>query len=151
MNKFQNKTSRKEILPLMLLLVVVTTALFSCEKAVKYPLTPDQPGTGKVKWTELITPDGWTKVNNEGGATLGYSKSSGLQLIQVDGYAFKDLNRNMLLDQFEDWRVDFESRAKAIVEEIPVEQMMGRHFPGGNGQTKKSRTVDHHKEIVSKG
>jgi len=29
------------------------------------------------------------------------------------------------LDQFEDWRVDFETRAKAIVDEIPVEQMMG--------------------------
>jgi beta-glucosidase len=64
-------------------------------------------------------------VTNEGGATLGYSKSSGLNLIQVDGYAFKDLNRNNLLDQFEDWRVDFETRARAMVAEIPLEQMMG--------------------------
>ncbi|MGW8316988.1 MAG: glycoside hydrolase family 3 N-terminal domain-containing protein, partial [Bacteroidales bacterium] len=64
-------------------------------------------------------------VTNEGGTTLGYSKNSGLKLIQVDGYAFKDLNRNNLLDQFEDWRLDFETRAKAMVDEIPVEQMMG--------------------------
>jgi beta-glucosidase len=64
-------------------------------------------------------------VTNEDGTTLGYSKSSGLQLIQVDGYAFKDLNKNGLLDLYEDWRVDSDARAAAIVAEIPVEQMMG--------------------------
>jgi beta-glucosidase len=64
-------------------------------------------------------------VTNENGVTLGYSGTSGLSIIQVDGYAFKDLNRNHLLDQFEDWRLDFETRAKAMVDEIPVGQMMG--------------------------
>jgi len=83
---------------------------------------------------ESLTPDGWTMVTNEDGATLGYSKSSGLQLIQVDGYAFKDLNRNNMLDLFEDWRVDFYTRAAAIVDEIPVEQMMGMKMnPFGMG------------------
>jgi beta-glucosidase len=64
-------------------------------------------------------------VTNENGSTLGYSKSSGLQIIQKDGYAFKDLNRNNLLDQFEDWRVDSDTRAAGMVKEIPVDQMMG--------------------------
>ncbi len=103
----------------------VFTFFFACNKAEDYPRKPDRLGSGKVKWAETLTPDGWTMVTNEDGATLGYSKSSGLQLIQAEGYAFKDLNRNNLLDEFEDWRLDFEKRAASIVNEIPVEQMMG--------------------------
>ena len=110
---------------MLVLFASVIALVFACDKAEDYPREPDRLGSGKVKWAESQTPDGWTMVTNEDGTTLGYSKSSGLQLIQVDGYAFKDLNRNNLLDQFEDWRVDFETRAKAMVEEIPIEQMMG--------------------------
>ncbi|WP_340113048.1 glycoside hydrolase family 3 N-terminal domain-containing protein [Maribellus mangrovi] len=109
----------------LLIFLVVTTLFFSCSKSVNYPVEPEPLGSGNLKWSESQTPDGWIRVSNEEGTTIGYSKKSGLKLIQVDGYAFKDLNRNNLLDQFEDWRVDFETRAKAMVEEIPVEQMMG--------------------------
>lgn len=125
MNLFKDITSLKIILFILVLMAGVATLSFATGKAEDYPRDPDRLGSGKVKWAELLTPDGWTMVTNEDGATLGYSKSSGLQLIQVDGYAFKDLNRNNLLDQFEDWRVDFETRAVAIVDEIPIEQMMG--------------------------
>ncbi len=109
-----------------LIWATAVAAIFSsCSTTVDYPVEPDSLGSGSVKWEEVQTPDGWTKVTNQGGATLGYSKESGLQIIQVDGFAFKDLNRNNQLDQFEDWRVDFETRAGAMVEEIPIEQMMG--------------------------
>ncbi|MBN2028822.1 glycoside hydrolase family 3 C-terminal domain-containing protein [bacterium] len=118
-------TSSKKILCNLVLLAGVATLSFTTGIAQDYPREPDRPGSGKVRWEESLTPDGWTMVTNEDGATLGYSKNSRLQLIQVDGYAFKDLNRNNLLDQFEDWRVDFETRAASIVEEIPIEQMMG--------------------------
>ncbi|HKL32377.1 MAG TPA: glycoside hydrolase family 3 N-terminal domain-containing protein, partial [Tangfeifania sp.] len=124
MKRFKDLSSSKNILFFLAFLVVV--ALFSaCNKTEDYPRKPDQLGSGNIKWEESETPDGWTMVTNEDGTTLGYSKKSGLQLIQVDGYAFKDLNRNNLLDEFEDWRVDFETRAAAMVDEIPVEQMMG--------------------------
>jgi beta-glucosidase len=112
----------------LLILVVLTGfsfLFFSCNNKKNYPIQPETLGSGKVKWEESLMPDGWTMVMNEGGTTLGYSKNSGLQIIQVDGFAFKDLNRNSMLDQFEDWRIDFETRAKAMVEEIPIEQMMG--------------------------
>ena len=125
MNAFKNITSSDNILAILIFMLGVATLSCSTDKAGDYPREPDPPGSGKVKWAELQTPDGWTMVTNEGGTTLGYSKSSGLKLIQIDGYAFKDLNRNNLLDKFEDWRVDHETRAKAIVEEIPIEQMMG--------------------------
>jgi beta-glucosidase len=122
MNLLQSFTFSKII---MLLLVLAGYTTHSTDKAENYPLKPEFLGSNQVKWTEITTPDGWTMVTNEGGTTLGYSKGSGLNLIQVDGYAFKDLNRNNLLDQFEDWRVDFETRAKAMADKIPIEQMMG--------------------------
>jgi len=125
MSLFKDITSSRKILFILVLLAGFATLYFACDRAEDYPIEPDRLGSGKVKWAESLTPDGWTMVTNEDGATLGYSKSSGLQLIQVDGYAFKDLNRNKLLDQFEDWRVDFETRAASIVKEIPIDQMMG--------------------------
>jgi len=125
MNLIKNITSLKRIPVILVILAGVTTLIFACTNVGNYPKKPDSLGSGKIKWAESMTPDGWTMVTNEDGATLGYSKSSGLQLIQVEGYAFKDLNRNNLLDQFEDWRLDYETRAKAIVDEIPIKQMMG--------------------------
>lgn len=109
----------------MVLLAGVVSLFFATCKTENYPQKPEPPGSGKVRWAESQTPDGWTMVTNENGVTLGYSGTSGLSIIQVDGYAFKDLNRNHQLDQFEDWRLDFETRAKAMVDEIPVGQMMG--------------------------
>ena len=125
MNLYKYVTSSKIILFILVLLAGISTLSCVRDKAEDYPREPDRLGLGKVKWAEVLTPDGWTMVTNEDGVTLGYSKNSGLKLIQVDGYAFKDLNRNNLLDQFEDWRLDFETRAKAMVDEIPIEQKMG--------------------------
>ena len=116
-------SSKKILFPLFA--AGIAALLFSCGKEKEYPREPDRLGSGRVKWEETLTPIGWTKVTNKEGATLGYSKNSGLKLIQSDGYAFKDLNRNNLLDQFEDWRVDYETRAAGIVKEIPTDQMMG--------------------------
>ncbi len=75
------------------------------------PIEAEEPGTGEVKWSEEETDDGWIKVTNEGGTTLGYSKDSGVQIIQVEGYAFKDLNQNGMLDPYENWKLDADTRA----------------------------------------
>ena len=125
MKLFYGKKSSIKVLFFLILFSGVAVLHFACNKTENYPRKPDRLGSGKVKWAETLTPDGWTMVTNEGGATLGYSKNSGLQIIQEDGYAFKDLNRNNLLDQFEDWRVDPDTRAAGMAKEIPVDQMMG--------------------------
>lgn len=125
MKLFKDNSSPAKVVFILLLMAGVMALHFSCSKTSEYPIKPDRLGSGKVKWAESLTPDGWTMVTNENGSTLGYSKSSGLQIIQKDGYAFKDLNRNNLLDQFEDWRVDSDTRAAGMVKEIPVDQMMG--------------------------
>ncbi|MCD8074899.1 MAG: hypothetical protein LUF27_07665 [Lachnospiraceae bacterium] len=73
------------------------------------------------KYTATLTADGWIKVVNEDGATLGYSADSGVTLIEVDGYAFKDLNGNGELDDYEDWRLDPETRAENLVSLMDVQ------------------------------
>ena len=90
-----------------------------------YPIAPEELGSGAVRWSEETTEDGWVKVTNEDGVTLGYSPKSGVQLIQVDGYAFKDLNRNGALDLYEDWRENGEDRAADLAKQMTVEQVAG--------------------------
>ena len=57
-----------------------------------------------TKWTE-VEKDSIRIVTQQEGAVLGYSANSGVRLLTVDGYAFKDLNRNGRLDPYEDWRL----------------------------------------------
>ncbi|MNX50543.1 Periplasmic beta-glucosidase precursor [compost metagenome] len=76
------------------------------------------------KWTE--TPKGsYNIVQNQGGQALGYSPKSGVNIIQVDGLAFKDLNKNGSLDIYEDWRKPVAERAKDLAAKMTVEQMAG--------------------------
>lgn len=85
-----------------------------------YPIEPEELGSGDVKWSEEDK-GGYVLVTQEGGATLSYSKESGLALIQVDGYVFKDLNDNGKLDLFEDWRQPAADRAADWAAQLAVE------------------------------
>lgn len=89
------------------------------------------------KWEETQK-DGFNLVTNEGGQTLGYSPESGVQLLEIDGYAFKDLNRNGSLDPYEDWRLPVSERASDLASRMSVEQIAGlmlysghQRIPGG--------------------
>ena len=64
-------------------------------------------------------------VENNGGRTIGYSAKSGVAILECDGYAFKDLNRNQRLDRYEDWRLSSEDRAKDLASQLPVENIAG--------------------------
>src|SRR6186713_2170654 len=73
-------------------------------------------------------------VSNKGGQTLGYSTMSGVKLITVNGFAFKDLNKNGKLDKYEDWRLPADVRARDLASKMSVEQIAGlmlysRHQP----------------------
>lgn len=65
------------------------------------------------------------KVINKNGPTLGYSPSSGIKILTVDGLQFKDLNKNNTLDPYEDWRLSVELRAKDLASKLTVEQIAG--------------------------
>lgn len=89
------------------------------------------------KWTES-TSDGFHKVQNPGGQDLGYSPESGVSLLTVNRYAFKDLNQNGSLDPYEDWRLSSDERAADLASRMSVEQIAGlmlysshQMIPGG--------------------
>ena len=97
----------------------------SAQPTGEYPITPEELGSGTPKWSEEETADGWMKVTNTDGETLGYSPDSGISLIQVDGFAFKDLNKNGQLDAYEDWRLDADSRAEDLAYQLPTDVIFG--------------------------
>jgi beta-glucosidase len=84
-------------------------------------------------WSEKTT--GSIKiVTNKNGQTLGYSETSGVKILTVNGFAFKDLNKNGKLDAYEDWRLPADVRAKNLASLMSVEQIAGlmlysRHQP----------------------
>ena len=51
-------------------------------------------------------------IVNENGKTIGYFPGSGIRILESDGYAFKDMNDNGIIDAFEDWRLPLCVRAK---------------------------------------
>src|SRR5699024_11140323 len=64
-------------------------------------------------------------VDQEDGPTLGYSTSSGIDIIEDDGYHFKDLNKNGEIDDYEDWRLTPTERAEDLASKMTVEQIEG--------------------------
>ncbi|HVN57659.1 MAG TPA: glycoside hydrolase family 3 N-terminal domain-containing protein [Bacteroidales bacterium] len=76
------------------------------------------------KWNEEQK-TGFTLVHNKGGQVLGYSPASGVKIITVEGFAFKDLNKNGKLDPYEDWRLPADKRAKDLASRMTVEQIAG--------------------------
>ena len=99
------------------------TDVATAPAADAYPIEPEEWGSGTVRHSEEVigdarSGDGWTRVTNEGGVTLGVMDAD--KLIQVDGYAFKDLNGNGKLDLWEDWRQTPEARAEAQAAELDI-------------------------------
>ena len=83
---------------------------------------------GSAAWTEETTADGWIKVTQENGPTLGYSPDSGVTILTVDGAAFKDLDKDGELDVYEDWREDAQTRAEDLAAQLSIEQIAGLRY-----------------------
>lgn len=69
--------------------------------------------------------DNYILVHNEGGKDIAYAKDSGVELLEEDGYAFKDLNKNGKLDVYEDWRRPYEERIQDLVRQMSIHQIAG--------------------------
>ena len=76
-------------------------------------------------WKETRTEFGYNLITQEGGRTLGYDPESGVTILTVDDYAFKDMNRNGELDPYEDWRLSAEERAADLASRLPIEEIAG--------------------------
>ncbi len=79
----------------------------------------------QIRWTASDEGDGIILVKNQNGPTLGYSSSSGVKILTVDGLAFKDLNKNGKLDKYEDWRLPVAERAKDLASQLSVNEIAG--------------------------
>ena len=64
-------------------------------------------------------------ISQRGGRDIAYSPASGVELIEQDGYLFKDLNRNGELDVYEDWRCPAGDRAADLASQLTIEQIAG--------------------------
>ena len=80
------------------------------------------------RWTAQEA-DGYTLITQRGGATLGYVSAP---VIEKNGYAFKDLNRNGELDVYEDWRKPAELRAKDLASQLSIEEIAGLMLYSGH-------------------
>ncbi len=80
--------------------------------------------SAQTKWT-TIDKGPYVEIRNEGGRTLGYSADSGVKILEVDGFAFKDLNRNGKLDVYEDWRRPSKERAEDLASQLSVNEIAG--------------------------
>jgi beta-glucosidase len=69
--------------------------------------------------------EGIVIIKNHGGPDLGYSEQSGIKILKVDGLAFKDLNKNGKLDNYEDWRLPVDKRAADLASKMTIEQIAG--------------------------
>lgn len=92
------------------------------------------------KFSEVQMED-HTIVLNEGGKNLGYSPKSGIELLTIDGYAFKDLSKDGKLDAYEDWRLPVDERAMDLAKKMTLEQIAGlmlysahQSIPGGGNR-----------------
>ena len=76
------------------------------------------------KWSEKQV-DSFMLVTQKDGPSLGYSPQSGVKILTIDGYAFKDLNRNDSLDAYEDWRLSAEERAADLASQLSIAEIAG--------------------------
>lgn len=68
---------------------------------------------------------GYCLVKNNHGATLGFANNSPVTLLEKEGFAFKDLNKNGVLDPYEDWRLPIEERIADLVQQMELEDIAG--------------------------
>ena len=78
-----------------------------------------------MKKYEIIEKENYIYVKNHGGKDIAYSKESGISILEVDGFAFKDLNKNGVLDPYEDWRLPIEERIADLSNKMSIEQIAG--------------------------
>ena len=84
------------------------------------------------KWEATTLTDGIKKVKVNNQITLGYAEASGVKIILKDGLPFKDLNKNGVVDIYEDWRVNVNERAKDLASKMSIDQIAGLMLYSGH-------------------
>lgn len=98
--------------------IILLLSLAACVVAV---------GSCGQKWVEE-SKDGYNLVTQKNGPDLGYDPASGVQILTRRGYAYKDMNRNGVIDPYEDWRLPMDKRIADLVGQMTVEEKVGLMF-----------------------
>ena len=83
-------------------------------------------------WQEVNLTSGIKKIKVNDQITLGYSETSGVKILVKDGLPFKDLNKNGVVDTYEDWRLNVNERAEDLASRMSVEQIAGLMLYSGH-------------------
>lgn len=78
-----------------------------------------------MKKYQELNKQGYNLIINDGGQSIAYSPNSGVQIIEKDGFAFKNLSKSGKLEKYEDWRLSPEERAKDLASKLTIEQIAG--------------------------
>ena len=78
-----------------------------------------------MKKYQELNKQGYNLIINDGGQSIAYSPNSGVQIIEEDGFAFKNLSKSGKLEKYEDWRLSPEERAKDLASKLTIEQIAG--------------------------
>jgi len=84
------------------------------------------------KWEETNLADGVKKIKVNNQITLAFAETSGVKIILKDGLPFKDLNKNGIVDVYEDWRVNVNERAKDLASKMSIDQIAGLMLYSGH-------------------
>lgn len=76
-----------------------------------------------------IEKNGFTIYINEGGKVISCKN---VQVIEKDGFIFKDLEKNGKLQPYEDWRLDPKTRAEDLVRRLTVKEIIGLMLHGSH-------------------
>ena len=112
----------------LILLAALTAALAACGP----------------KWQESEA-DGYRLITQKGGATLGVTSAP---ILQDRGYAFKDLNRNGVLDVYEDWRRPARERASDLAAQLSIEEIAGLMLYSGHQAVPGPDITDRQKKFL---
>lgn len=78
-----------------------------------------------MKKYQELNKQGYNLIINDGGQSIAYSPNSGVQIIEKDGFTFKNLSKSGKLEKYEDWRLSPEERAKDLASKLTIEQIAG--------------------------
>lgn len=113
-----------------ILIILFAVIQFSCTK-----------GWVKLQYEDIITVENFSWF--EDGPDLKFNNSSGVDIIINNSFAFKDLNKNGELDDYENWTLPIDKRVDDLISKMTVEEKAGSMFihiafVGENGEMVES-------------
>lgn len=101
--------------------------------------------TNEITTTEH---DGFNVIEQTKGPSLGHSPASGVSIMEKDGFAFKDLNKNGELDVYEDWRKSPKERAEDLAKQMTIEQIAGLMLYSDHQRVPSEEITDTQKKFL---